>query len=194
MLFDLKTPEHFFYKKIQQAKENKTIFLPENVEFYLLQLLCNKIQTFDFSKEDRCLAILLQKAIEAPFEEKIILLKKMGDNSLYLAGFFPDHFKGKPFNLDYYVCMGETAYKNLAGMLNRKKSSERAMSKIYQDMSQHFTTSISLLTSISKLAQEQDKEEENMGSFKSIENFEESPVIKENNRISARLKAHSEVN
>jgi hypothetical protein len=147
---NLKTinPEQFFHNQIQRAIKKNDFLVPENVEFYLLKLLCEKIKAFSVDDDETCLALILKRALESPLEEKIVLYKKMGDHALYLSGFFKDFCEKGKISLSYYIQMGENAYKNLSYLTETKKTWNQALPKMYFDMSQHFKASMTILHEI----------------------------------------------
>ncbi len=55
-----------------------------------------------------------------------INLKKMGDTSLYISGFFRESLKKKMISLEYYMDMGRQAYHNLSGFQDEKLFGELA--------------------------------------------------------------------
>jgi hypothetical protein len=76
---------------------------------------------------------------------KIELLKKLGDVSLYVSGFFGDSFQRKIIDIDYYVDMGEAAYGTLAQEI-RQDTSRR----VYAEFSRKFLEFVDVLTFISQ--------------------------------------------
>ena len=54
------------------------------------------------------------KAQKASLRDQLNILKKIGDQSLYLSGFFRESLKRKPINFNYYINMGQNAYESLA--------------------------------------------------------------------------------
>ena len=60
------------------------------------------------------LAEIYLKAQNAPLSERLFCLKRIGDQSLYLRGFFKKALQKKIVNLDYYINIGQGAYDCLA--------------------------------------------------------------------------------
>ena len=73
-------------------------------------------------------------------------LYKIGDSSLFTAGFFPDSLKRRLVDVDYYVQMGGSAYGNLSQMLQR----EPAFEEIYTDLSNRFVSYVDILSEVSE--------------------------------------------
>ena len=63
---------------------------------------------------------MLSDALEAPTaQERERGLQRLGDVSLFMAGFFAHSFARKLIDIDYHIAMGGRAYGTLAGGLAR---------------------------------------------------------------------------
>lgn len=142
-------PKHFFHQKVVEAQKKNNLKLSENVEFYIVNLLCDYVRIEHTNDSDDCLALLLKKALESPFLEKIALYKKLADTALYFSGFFQEYFANKSFDIKYYITMGESAYGELSCLMRKKSTYNLTMSKIYKEMSQNFLSSVDVLLYIS---------------------------------------------
>jgi hypothetical protein len=146
-------PARFFHEKIVDAQARQNLKLPENVEFYLVNLLCDYVRTRHSERaEDTgdCLALILKKALESPTGEQVLLFKRLGDTALYFSGFFQEYFNSKCFDVGYYMSMGENAYGQLANIMRRKTSYEATMSEIYRDVSRNFGKAVDVLMDVSE--------------------------------------------
>ncbi len=150
------SPTQFFHKKIVEAQEKQNLKLSENVEFYLVNLMCDYVQIKNTNTTDDCLALTLKKALESPYGEKVCLYKKLADSALYFSGFFQEYFNNKSFDIRYYVTMGESAYGELSSLMRGKSSYNSTMSQIYKEMSKSFLTSVDILLHISEETTHQD--------------------------------------
>ena len=112
-------PQEFFRDKVSSAAENQKVNMDEELEFYLVNLLCDFIEpgkletvTGKLDALDTPLAIMLKNALEAPPNQRMRIYKYLGDSSLYVAGFFQDYFKRKCFDVGYYISIGSTAFES----------------------------------------------------------------------------------
>lgn len=154
-------PTQFFYEKISEAQKNQNVKLSENVEFYLVNLMCDQVRMVEESGsfENDCLALLLKKALESSAQEQFALFKKIGDRSLYVSGFFQEYFNNKTFGVDYYMAMGASAYGQLASLVRVGSSTYAStMGQIYQEMSSSFNRSVDILLYVSEQANHQEHE------------------------------------
>ena len=64
-------------------------------------------------------------------------LQRLGDVSLFIAGFFARSFARKLIDIDYHIAMGGNAYSSLADTLQRSASG-RCVAAIYAQLAQKF--------------------------------------------------------
>lgn len=144
------SPQAFFHEKVVDAQSRQGIQLTENVEFYIVNLLCDYLRVDGSRLNDECLALILKKALESSHGEQIFLYKKLADTALYFSGFFQEYFNRKCFDIKYYVMMGEGAYGQLSQLMRKRTSSEAALSVIYDEMAKSFNTAVDILTDVSE--------------------------------------------
>lgn len=144
----------FFHEKVVEAQQRQNVKLSENVEFYIVNLLCEFVNLND-TGEDDCLALILKKALESPTGEQIMLYKRLGDTALYFSGFFQEYFNRKCFNVSYYINMGESAYSQLSHLMRRKQTTNVAT--MYAEMSKEFSRAVDILLDVSEHTANQDE-------------------------------------
>lgn len=124
-------PEYFLREKVVEAQDRQKVRLPDNVEFYLVNLLCCFVKSREEPTEQAdCLALTLKKALEGPYGQKVLLFKHIGDTALYFSGFFKDSLNRKSFDLSYYAMMGEGAFQQLASLMRNQSTFGRTMATI----------------------------------------------------------------
>ena len=89
----------------------------------LLTLFARSEQLFEISEGRMRLKPLVQmlaEALEAPSAQaRERGLQRLGDISLFIAGFFAQSFARKLIDIDYHIAMGGRAYGTLASALAR---------------------------------------------------------------------------
>lgn len=133
-----------------EAQSRQGVQLTENVEFYIVNLLCEYLRVDESGLNDECLALILKRALESPRGEQIFLYKKLADTALYFSGFFQEYFNRKCFDIKYYVMMGEGAYEQLASLMKKRSSPEAALGEIYEEMASSFGTAVDIITDVSE--------------------------------------------
>ena len=147
-----------FKEMIDRAKARQKIDLADMTEFYIVDLLTRfLLSTNLFPEKDKRsgeepLAIQLYKAIqEKSIEEKILILKKIGDFALYISGFFSECLGKKAVDLDYYISMGEGAYGAITE-LSKRKATKAIVTQIFAELSVKFKKIVDLIAEVSELS------------------------------------------
>jgi hypothetical protein len=146
----------FFRDAFHTASENQHLDIDEQAEQYVVNLLTM------FSRADalyertpeglriRPLAHMLADALEAPNAmQRQRALQRLGDVSLFVAGFFARSFARKLVDIDYHIAMGGNAYSSLADTMHRS-SSGRCIAAIYSQLAQKFQRLVDALNEISE--------------------------------------------
>lgn len=151
----------FFQEIVTDAFERRQVKTFPMVRGYLVDLLEFYVPTSNlFDEQDasgkktrETLAETFLKAQNAEPLTRIELLKKLGDRSLYISGFFADSLQRKLVDVDYYADMGCAAYASLADCVY-----EDTLAKVYQEFARRFLEFAEVLTYISSRARVTDEE------------------------------------
>lgn len=134
----------FFRERVREALQHQRLKPPEGVEFYLVTLLKDYLKAEDHQLEP--LALLLADALNAEPYARIRIFKRIGDLSLFTAGFFPASLQRQLVDIDYYVQMGGGAYGTLSQLLSR----ESAFEEIYTELARRFIAYVDILSEVSE--------------------------------------------
>jgi hypothetical protein len=152
----LATPSEFFRDKIAEAASNQKITISDDVEFYLVNLLCDyinpkKLESFygQYDPLQTPIAFILKEAIEAPPTYRAKIYKFLGDTSLYLAGFFQDFFNRKTYDINYFIDMGQSAYSNVA-VIMRDQHGDKHFSVMYTSLATQFNSLVEVVAEVSE--------------------------------------------
>jgi hypothetical protein len=148
----------FFRDAFHAASEHQRLDIDESAEQYVVNLLTM------FSRADalyektseglriRPLAHMLADALEAPSAAaRQRGLQRLGDVSLFVAGFFARSFARKLIDIDYHIAMGGNAYSSLADTMQRSTSS-RGIAAIYAQLAQKFQRLVDALNEVSDMS------------------------------------------
>lgn len=149
--FLVSSREYFTELVVEGCSETGLATFPQATN-YLVDILIFYMNTENlFDEEDLSgrkkrgtLAEMMLKAGSAQREERVGLLKKLGDTALYVSGFFGESLQRKVVDIDYYMEMGETAYGSLAASINESSSA-----KVFDEFSRQFVGFVDVLTYIS---------------------------------------------
>lgn len=94
------------------------------------------------------LVLMLSEALEAPsVGDRNRNLQRLGDVSLFIAGFFAQSFARKLIDIDYHIAMGGRAYGTLAEALCRGKG--RVLGNVFAELAAKFQPMVDALNEVS---------------------------------------------
>ena len=94
------------------------------------------------------LAVLLAAAADSPDREmRNALLRRVGDTSLFVAGFLGDGFARKLIDVDYYIDMGGAAYGRLSDSVRGTRDG-RAFGAVFAELAVKFGEFVDVLAEI----------------------------------------------
>jgi hypothetical protein len=149
-ILELSSPTEFFHKLISEAQSNQGISLTPNVEFYIVQLLSQYVSSTGQSFSNS-LALTYAKAMESSHGDRMLLLKQIGDNALFISGFFREFFTRKCFDMSYYIGMGANAYGELSALTSKHGKSSKQAAQTYREMAKSFSQSVEVLLYVAKI-------------------------------------------
>jgi hypothetical protein len=141
----------FFRDLLSAAIANQRATVQPFTELYLVNLLYEFLSTQalyvqgdDGSWQQKPLAFLLKEAMEKEGPARVHSLRRLGDTSLFVSGFFPDSLSRRRnlVDVDYYISMGERAYDALA--------QNRVEKPLWLELSEKFTLLVDLLNEVSE--------------------------------------------
>lgn len=155
----MREPTDFFKSLVSGALQNQKVATNPDTEFYLVDLLTRFMFTDNLfaadekgTRRQEVLALLLGEALSSTdISKKQRGLRRLGDVSLYTAGFFADSLSRKVVDVDYYIGMGKSAYGSLAAM-----GMDLLFQKAFIELSQNFHRFVDVLGEISEAAGSKD--------------------------------------
>lgn len=144
----------FFKDSVAEAMEKQKVAADDRTAYYVVNLLTLFARTEDVAAAQhpgrgfQPLALMLAAAAQAPdAQERDLALQRVGDTSLFVAGFFGDGLASKPVDVDYYIDMGGAAYDTLAGNM-RGTIRGRALSAVFAELAQKFRDFVDVLAEV----------------------------------------------
>ncbi|MBN2359921.1 MAG: hypothetical protein JXR83_10745 [Deltaproteobacteria bacterium] len=150
------TLESYFAGIVQQAVAERRVIVTDEVQFYMVRLLCEfmlsdrlyRLDADSGHRERDALALLLARAESAPVDERVRLLKRLGDSSLYISGFFGESLARSLVDVEYYISMGGTAYGQLSEVL-RLRRFVGATATVFAELAEKFRQLVEVLARVS---------------------------------------------
>jgi len=148
----------FFRDAFHAASEHQHLDIDERAEAYVVNLLTMFARAEDFFERTEAglrikpLAHTLAEALAAPTESaRQRSLQRLGDVSLFVAGFFARSFARKLIDIDYHIAMGGNAYSSLADTMQRS-SAGRSIAGIYAELARKFQALVDALNEVSEMS------------------------------------------
>jgi hypothetical protein len=134
--------DEFFHEVVTDALSVVDLDASEPASWYLVGLL-GEMTRARLTDEP-----LGPKLAQAPVDagERVKTLKQVGDQSLYVAGFFAESLSRSLVDVDYYVGIGQNAYSQLARSLGGQKT----ITDVYQELAEKFPQFVDVLTQVRK--------------------------------------------
>jgi hypothetical protein len=150
--------KEYFRESVDSAMSNQSVALREETSHYvvnLLTLFARSEELYEHTPHGlglRPLAMMLSDALEAPSDvDGNRALQRLGDVSLFFAGFFSDALVRKPIDVDYYVGMGGMAYGSLSERV-RGSANGRALGTVFGELARKFQVLVDVLNEVSESA------------------------------------------
>ena len=147
----------FFRDALGSALADQHLSVDAQTEHYVVDMLTRFARTEQLNeaagdgRDLKPLAILLAEALEAATVfERDHALQKLGDVSLFMAGFFARYFARRLVDIDYHVAMGGRAYGALARSLEQGR--HRGPAEVFAELAAKFQPMVDALGEISDAA------------------------------------------
>lgn len=148
----------FFHDSVQTALRKQRVAVDDHTEHYVVNILtmfARSEELYDSTPEGvrlRPLAHMLAEASEAPSpQQRDETLRRLGDVSLFIAGFFAQSFARKLIDIDYHIAMGGRAYGTLADNL-RGSMRGQAFAAVFLELAQKFQRLVDVLNDVAEMA------------------------------------------
>jgi hypothetical protein len=140
------SPAEYFKEMVESALARQRVHAGDLTAYYLVNLLCQYVRLDARTQPDNDvpLAIRLAQALDSGGSEQRERLRRLGDVSLFISGFFSDSLQRRAVDVDYYVSMGEYAY----GSLGRRDADTFA--EVFAELSRKFVGFMDVLSDVSE--------------------------------------------
>jgi hypothetical protein len=145
----------FFKDELHGALAKQRLEVEDQTEHYVvnvLTLFARSEALYERTPDGtrlKPLVVMLSEALEAPTsEDRNRGLQRLGDVSLFIAGFFSRGFARKLIDIDYHIAMGGRAYGTLADTLARGRG--RVLGQVFAELAEKFQPMVDALNEISE--------------------------------------------
>lgn len=137
------SPVEYFRELVDAAMQHQHVAAREHTSFYVVNLLAG-FTHFDRLVDEEALGVRFVKALGAAGARQRDELRHVGDLSLFISGFFSDSLNRSLVDVDYYIHLGELAYRSLA------RNGDRTLGDVFDELSDKFTTFVDVLGEVSE--------------------------------------------
>ena len=135
--------QEFFRESLHAALSHQKLEVNDHTEHYVVDLLTlfSRAEALYDNETERAglkpLVMMLSEALQAPTAaERTRGLQRLGDVSLFVAGFFAGSFARKLVDIDYHIAMGGRAYGAAGTLVTRGDVPQLA--DIYGELAERF--------------------------------------------------------
>jgi hypothetical protein len=148
----------FFHDSVQAALRKQRVDVDDHTEHYVVNILtmfARSEELYDSTPDGirlKPLAHMLADASGASSpQQRDEALRRLGDVSLFVAGFFAQSFARKLIDIDYHIAMGGRAYGTLADNL-RGTMRGQAFAAVFLELAQKFQRLVDVLNDVAEMA------------------------------------------
>jgi hypothetical protein len=145
-IFRNESPTEFFRDLVESAMQNQRVSARELTSFYVVNLLAGYVRSTGAAagSANEALGARLARALQEAGVAQRDGLRQVGDQSLFISGFFSDSLNRSLVDVDYYIQLGECAYRSLA------RQGDAALGEVFDELSGKFTTFVDVLGEVSE--------------------------------------------
>lgn len=150
----VKSLQEFFKNSVDRAMDRQGVSADEHTAYYvvnLLTLFARSESLYDETEnglELKPVAKVLAEAIDCERTEvRNHALQRVGDVSLFLAGFMAESLARRLVDVDYYIFMGGAAYGQLSASVRGSLRGE-AFAGVYAELAEKFPVFVDVLADV----------------------------------------------
>jgi hypothetical protein len=159
----VKNLREYFMHSVAASMRRNSVEVDEHTSWYVVNLLTLYSRSealFDAGEngpELTPVALVLADAVDRSQEDVNRALRRVGDQSLFIAGFLGEGLSRRLVDVDYYISMGGSAYATLSS--NTRLSTQGvALKQVFAELADKFLDFVDVLTDLRSeaLSDEQD--------------------------------------
>jgi hypothetical protein len=138
------SPVEFFRDLVESALQHQHLSAREGTSFYLVNLLAGFVHGDRTTPSDEPLGVRFVKALQEAGARQRAELRRVGDRSLFISGFFADSLSRSLVDVDYYIQLGEHAYGSLA------RQADGSFGDVFDELAGKFPAFVDVLGEVSE--------------------------------------------
>jgi hypothetical protein len=133
--------EVFFGQVVKAAVEERKLDTSDETQIYLVSLLSDHARKPQLHQVDEPFGMRLARAMHTTGGERFHELRSLGDDVLFISGFYSDYLERRGLPLDYVSGLGSVAYSGVASIL--RSHANRPV--VFDELSGRFQAFVGLL-------------------------------------------------
>lgn len=133
----------YFRELVESALAHQRLTATEETAFYLVHLLASFLQP-NIDTDGEPLGVRFAKALDSVGPRQREGLKAIGDESLFVSGFFSDSLGRRMVDIDYCVTVGGAAYNALSRL------ETDVFSPVFDELARKFVAFVDVLNEVSE--------------------------------------------
>lgn len=153
----------YFMRSVAASMQRNDVEVDEHTSCYVVDLLTlyarseALFEDGENGPELRPVALVLADAVGGSREERNRALRRVGDQSLFIAGFLAESLSTRVVDIDYYVSMGGSAYAALSHG-SRKTLRDLALGPVFAELADNFVEFVDVLTDLRSQASSEEQD------------------------------------
>jgi hypothetical protein len=147
----------FFRDALKSTFAKRRLTVEDQTEHYVVNLLTLFARSEALYERTpngtrlKPLVVMLSEALDAPSQQaRHCGLQRLGDVSLFVAGFFAQSFARKLIDIDYHIAMGGRAYGTLAAA--HARGPRRVLGTVFAELASKFQPLVDALNELAESA------------------------------------------
>ena len=143
-LLHRESPTEYFRDLVESALQHQHVAVRELTSFYVVNLLAGFVHRSQSGMSDEePLGVRFVRALQSDGAAQRDGLRRVGDTSLFVSGFFSDSLNRGLVDVDYYMQLGERAYGSLARR-------DDTLGDVFDELADKFPAMVDVLTEVSE--------------------------------------------
>ena len=143
-LLHRESPTEYFRDLVESALQHQHLTVHELTSYYVVNLLAAAVHRNPSAlDDDEALGVRFVRALQSGGAAQRDGLRRVGDTSLFVSGFFSDSLNRGLVDIDYYMQLGERAYGSLA-------HSDGTLAEVFDELADKFAAMVDVLTEVSE--------------------------------------------
>jgi hypothetical protein len=137
------SPVEYFKELVEAAITHQGLTAGEMTSFYVVKLLAGYVHLAPSVADEEALGVRFARALQSAGPQQRDGLRRVGDLSLFISGYFSDSLNRSLVDIDYYIALGERAYASLA-------RTDDTFSDVFDELAEKFSGFVDVLGEVSE--------------------------------------------